>query len=102
VRATDVAEGEKRNWANKHLVAVILSVGVSLWLVLMGVNIIFQEFPISDQLSTLLSTALGATVGALAVYLGGRGSDEHDEVHYGGTYNNRPDATGGDPAGEGD
>jgi hypothetical protein len=55
---------------NKHLVALVLSIGISLWLILMGVNIIFQEFPISDQLSTLLSTALGATVGALAVYMG--------------------------------
>lgn len=58
----------------RPLVAVVLAVGISIWLVLIGINIIYQEYPISDQLSTLLSTALGATVGALAVYLGeGRG-----------------------------
>jgi hypothetical protein len=63
----------------RAIVAVVLSIGISLWLVMVGINIIFQDFPISDQLSTLLSTALGATVGALAVYLGeGRGY-EHPE-----------------------
>jgi hypothetical protein len=62
--------------SNKHLVALVLSIGISLWLVLMGVNIVTQDFPISDELSTLLSTSLGATVGALAVYLGGKDRDE--------------------------
>ena len=67
--------------SNKHLVALVMAIGVSIWLILMGVNIIFQDFPISDQLSTLLSTSLGATVGALAVYLGGRDQHETFELH---------------------
>lgn len=67
--------------SNKHLVALVLAVGISVWLALMGVNIITQDFPISDQLSTLLSTSIGATVGALAVYLGGKDRDE-TPTHY--------------------
>lgn len=60
-------------------VALVLAIGVSVWLILVGINIIFQEYPVSDQLSTLLSTALGATVGALAVYLGeGKPEDRED------------------------
>lgn len=63
----------------RPLVAVVLATGISIWLVLIGVNIIFQDYPISDQLSTLLSTALGATVGALAVYLGDGRSYQQQE-----------------------
>jgi uncharacterized membrane protein YqgA involved in biofilm formation len=63
---------------DKHTVALVLTVGLSLWLVLMGVRIITQDFPVSDQLSTLLSTTLGALVGAIAVYLGQKDKTEEE------------------------
>jgi hypothetical protein len=53
------------------LVAIILAIGVSVTLVLL---IVVEFFPshghVSDEEAAVLSTALGAAIGALATYLG--------------------------------
>jgi hypothetical protein len=59
------------------LVALVLAVGVAFALVVLAIGAAVTEAglgtgSLSAESSTLLSTALGAAIGAVATYLGGR------------------------------
>jgi hypothetical protein len=55
------------------LVALILATGAALAVVTLAVGSVALNGPVSTEEATLLSTALGAIVGAVATYLGTRG-----------------------------
>jgi uncharacterized membrane protein AbrB (regulator of aidB expression) len=56
---------------NSHsIVAVILAVGVSITVIILAVETVLHTGSISEQESALLSTVLGAAIGAVATYLG--------------------------------
>jgi len=58
-------------WSGRDIVAIILATGVMLTLVLLvAVEFFSSHGHVSDQEAGVLSTALGAAVGALATYLG--------------------------------
>ena len=54
----------------RDLAAIILALGVTATLIIIAVGSVIHTGPISTEESTLLSTALGAAVGAVATYLG--------------------------------
>lgn len=53
-------------------VAVILAVGVAGAIIILCLGAVLQDQTISTQGAAIIDTALGASVGAVAVYLGGR------------------------------
>jgi len=55
----------------RGLAVLILTVGLAATLVLLAIETILHSGTISTQEASLLSTTLGAVIGALAVYLGG-------------------------------
>jgi hypothetical protein len=55
----------------RGVAVLILATGLAATIVLLAVETILHSGAISTQEASLLSTTLGATVGALAVYLGG-------------------------------
>jgi len=58
-------------WSGRDIVAIVLAAGVALTLVLLiAVEFVSHHGHVSDQEAAVLSTALGAVVGALATYLG--------------------------------
>jgi hypothetical protein len=56
------------NWHG--LAAIILALGVSVTVVLLGVETLTHDGHVSPEEATLLATVLGAGVGAIATYLG--------------------------------
>jgi hypothetical protein len=54
----------------RDLVALVLAGGAAVALVVIAVGASVHRGPISQEESSLLSTALGAAVGAIATYLG--------------------------------
>ena len=54
------------------MAAVILTAGVSLSILALALGAVLQDEVISEQGATLLATAFGASIGAVATYLGGR------------------------------
>lgn len=62
-----------RHLRGTSLVALVLSTGVAIAFVALSVGATFNNGPVSTEESTLLSTVLGAAVGAIATYLGTRG-----------------------------
>jgi hypothetical protein len=55
---------------SRDVVAYVLAVGLVVALSVTAVGAVIHRGPISAEESALLSTSLGATVGALATYLG--------------------------------
>lgn len=55
--------------------AVILAAGTALAVIVLAVGAAATAGPISQEDAALLSTVLGASVGAVATYLGGRGAN---------------------------
>jgi hypothetical protein len=58
------------NW--HALVAIILAVGASTAIVLLAVMEVVRDGNVTAEEATLLATVLGAAVGAVATYLGGK------------------------------
>jgi hypothetical protein len=66
----------------RPLVAIILTAGVMAVLIILAIGEVTQTGPhehLSDTESTLLSTVLGAGVGAIATYLGTHQRDKSDD-----------------------
>lgn len=61
------------------LVAVVLSAGLAIAICTLAVGAVVHAGPISQEESNLLSTVLGAIVGAVATYLGTRRPDQEDK-----------------------
>lgn len=59
----------------RGLAALVLATGVALAVVVIAVGAAWHTGPISQSESTVLSTVLGAAVGAVATYLGGASRD---------------------------
>ena len=59
----------------RGVAALIIAFGLSATVVLLAIETILHSGSISTQESSLLSTALGAMVGAVAVFLGGHTTD---------------------------
>lgn len=57
------------------IVAIILAIGVASAVIVLAVETVLHSGSISTQEASLLSTVLGATVGAVATYLGLSKSD---------------------------
>jgi hypothetical protein len=55
---------------HRDAVALVLALGVAVAIIVIALGAALHEGPISQEESTLLSTALGAGVGAIATYLG--------------------------------
>ena len=53
-------------------VAIILALGVAGSIIILCLGAVLQDQTISTQGAAIIDTALGASVGAVAVYLGGR------------------------------
>lgn len=71
-------------WSWAGAVAVILSGGISISLVLLAAQAIVTG-QIGEPVSTILSSSLGAAIGAVGGYIGGVSkrstvTDDHDEV----------------------
>ena len=62
-----------RNWPG--LAALVLAMGVAICVIALAVGTATQSGPISQEDATLLSTVLGAAVGAVATYLGTHAHD---------------------------
>lgn len=58
------------------MVAVILALGITATIILLAVETILHSGTISTQEASLLSTVLGAAIGAVATYLGLSKGDE--------------------------
>jgi hypothetical protein len=59
----------------RDLAAVILAIGVSLTVVLIGISTVVHSTSISISEATLLGTVLGTVVGGLATFMGYRARD---------------------------
>ena len=59
----------------RGLVAIILAAGVAISVVALCMGAVLQDETISAQGAALIETVLGASVGAVATYLGGRGGN---------------------------
>jgi hypothetical protein len=72
----------------RSLVALVLAVGVTVVLVLLGAAVyVTAEDPsqvINDAASNLVSGVIGTVVGALAVYLGGSEAEDRSQRHRAG------------------
>ncbi|WP_146051065.1 hypothetical protein [Streptomyces noursei] len=66
-----MSEGQEMRWSWTGLIALILAVGVSIALCVSLIIVALSIHPISQQFAGVLSALSGATVGALATYLGG-------------------------------
>ena len=62
------------------IVAVVLALGATATLILLAVMELTRDGHVTPEEATLLSTVLGAVIGAVATYLGGRDS-EHPPDH---------------------
>ena len=67
----------------RSLTAFVLVIGTAVAIVALAIGAAWTEASnnghVSDQAATLLSTVLGAAVGAIATYLGGRIATGNDE-----------------------
>lgn len=63
------------NVAWHTLVALILALGAATSVVLLSISVLTTPGHVTGEESTLLSTVLGATVGAAAAYIGRTVSD---------------------------
>jgi len=67
------------SWDWHAIVAIILALGAASSIVLLTVMELTRDGHVTPEEATLLSTVLGAAVGAVATYLGGRDRPkEHD------------------------
>jgi hypothetical protein len=62
------------------LVALVLATGVAVAIIALAIGPVWNNGPVSTEEATLLSTVLGAAVGAIATYLGTRGGGGPDET----------------------
>lgn len=62
----------------RSLAALVLAAGVGIAVVALAIGVSFTNGPISNEEATLLSTVMGAAVGALATYLGLRNGNGHE------------------------
>jgi membrane protein DedA with SNARE-associated domain len=62
-------------WDWSAIVAVILAVGVTGSLLLLSFGELFHDGHLTEAETTTVSTLLGAGIGAIATYLGGRNSN---------------------------
>lgn len=69
---------DPEGWNWQGAVAIILALGASTTIILLAVQEIIHVGHVTAEEATLLSTVLGAVVGAAATYLGGR-SEHHRE-----------------------
>jgi hypothetical protein len=70
---------KKHKWDGRDLVAIILATGVSSTIILLIlVELVPHHSHVSDREADALSVALGAAIGALATYLGGKHKDDND------------------------
>lgn len=56
----------------RGLVAIILAAGIAISVLALCMGAVIQDDTISNQGAALIETVLGASVGAVATYLGGR------------------------------
>jgi hypothetical protein len=73
---------------HRDAVALVLALGAAIAVVVIALGAALHEGPISQEESTLLSTALGAAIGAIATYLGisrTRGDSEDAPLPPGGS-----------------
>lgn len=66
------------NFQRYATVAVLLALGVAASIILISVAVLNTPGHVTEQEATLLSTVLGAAVGAIATYLGAHGGREND------------------------
>lgn len=70
----DQNDKKKNHWLTKlnwpGAVAIILSTGIALSMVLAGVLPLLRDRSVGEHGATVLSTLFGAAIGALATYLG--------------------------------
>jgi len=64
------------NKRGRTIVAIILSLGASVSIILLIIETILHTGPITSQEATVVSTTLGAVIGAVAVFLGGHSIDQ--------------------------
>jgi hypothetical protein len=57
---------------HQAVVALVLAAGVAIAVISLSIGAAFANGPVSTEEATLLSTVLGAAVGAIATYLGTR------------------------------
>jgi hypothetical protein len=58
------------------IVAIILATGVALSLIVLSVSDVFHDGHVTAEESTLLATALGAAIGAIATAMGQRSKEK--------------------------
>jgi hypothetical protein len=68
----------KIEWTWRGIVAVILALGAAIAVILLIVETILHAEAVTSQEATVISTSLGAMIGAVAVYLGGHTPDKPD------------------------
>ena len=56
---------------DRAIAALVLAIGVAASVVILCIETVVHSGPVSAEEATVLSTVLGATVGAVATYLGG-------------------------------
>jgi hypothetical protein len=56
---------------DRAITAMILALGIALSALILCIETILHSGPVSSEEATVLSTVLGASVGAVATYLGG-------------------------------
>jgi hypothetical protein len=64
----------------RGMTALVLAVGIALAICAVAVGAAVHEGTVSAEESTLISTVLGAAVGALATFLGTRDGHEHNDL----------------------
>lgn len=60
------------------IVAIIIALGVSISLILLAASEVEHVQHITEAEATVLATVLGAAIGAVATYLGGRDRGKDD------------------------
>jgi len=63
-------------WDWHAIVVIILAVGATTTLILLAVMELQRDGHVTDAEATLLATVLGAVIGAIATYLGGKDAHE--------------------------
>jgi hypothetical protein len=86
-----VVRRPRPEWDWRGVVGVILATGIAGAVIILCLGAVLQSQTISAQGADIISTALGASVGAVATYLGGwsrdRGNGEPDKPE-------QPDSSG--------
>jgi len=63
-------------WDWHAIVVIILAIGAVTTLILLAVMELQRDGHVTDAEATLLATVLGAVIGAIATYLGGKDTHE--------------------------